>query len=104
VTGFDASGNIKCGLPSASLVASTYDPTDPGYTWGSYSGYGLMPGATFTLYAPGVLSSGLVASDGTIGESFPGLPCNAGSGPFHVESTTSYGVPISSNVVYSPCG
>ena len=106
VTGFDSSGNILCSYP-VSLVMQENTYNCGATCWGSYSGAGLEVGATVNIYASapisGLVSSGVVASDGTTGANL-GLTCNHGWAGVYATSTTAAGVTITSNIVNSPCG
>jgi hypothetical protein len=106
VTGLDSSGNIECSYP-VSLVMQENTYNCGATCWGSYSGAGLEVGATVNVYASapfsGLVSSGVVASDGTAGGDL-GLTCNHGWAGVYATSTTAAGVTITSNIVNSPCG
>jgi hypothetical protein len=106
VTGLDSSGNIVCSYP-VSLVMRENTYNCGATCWGSYSGAGLEVGATVNVYATapfsGLVSSGVVANDGTAGGDL-GLTCNHGWAGDYATSTTAAGVTITSNIVNSPCG
>lgn len=86
----------------ASLVALATQYPCGGSCWGAISGSGLQPGASFSIYAPNLIGSGVVAPDGTISGNV-GLSCGAGWSGLHISSTNHEGEPITSNSVDSPC-
>lgn len=112
VTGFDANGNIICGLLTASLVADTSQKLcgPPGdYCWGGITGSGLEPGATVTFYSgspnDGTFGNSVVAADGTYSTGAGGLSLSCGFnwGGVYAVSTTAAGATIQSNIVSTPC-
>ena len=89
---------------AASLVVTNPTYNCGGVCWGHVSGSGLLPGATFQIYASGVnFGEGAVASTGMI-DSMLSMSCGAGLTNIYVTSTTASGDPIESNHVESPCG
>jgi hypothetical protein len=104
VTGFDSSGHIICGSPATLMMQNNEYSTCGGNCWGSFSGSGLESGAPYNIYtSTGLLGSGAVSVDGTVGGSL-GLVCNEGWEGVYVISKTAAGVSITSNVENSPCG
>ena len=95
--------SIVC-TPPASIILTNGTYNCGGTCWGAYTGTGLEPGATFSIYTSiGNMGGGPVPANGAISGQL-GLSCGFGWTGVFVASTALGGTAITSNTVNSPCG